>query len=83
MKKTCITIILCLVIVFLIIFMGQIQIDGERRMYNNGICHCGGHYKFISASTHRGAGSHSTVYVYVCDSCQDILELSNYFKKNT
>lgn len=80
--KGFITTILLFAIIGSIWLIGQIQINGERRIYNNGVCYCGGHYEFISASTHKTAGSHSTTYIYMCDNCQNILELLNYFKKN-
>lgn len=48
----------------------------EQKIWNNGICTCGGEYKFINGSRYRN----TTTYYYECDNCGDVLELQRHMK---
>ena len=44
--------------------------------YNNGSCkNCGGHYVFQTAVGHQ----YSTSYIYKCDKCGDLIEVTEYY----
>ena len=67
-----IVIIIAILIVLLVV---ELCIGDDK--YNNGICKlCGGNYVFQSAVGHYW----STNYVYACDKCGNMIEISTYYK---
>lgn len=73
--KTVITCLLGFILLLAIINYGLsegAQTDG--RIWNNGICACGGHWEFMG-TTH---GDRNT-YNYKCDRCNDLFNSHKYF----
>ena len=47
--------------------------------WNHGRCKCGGHWVYQQAIS-RGYYGMSTRYMYKCDKCGRIVELTNYYQ---
>lgn len=47
----------------------------SENQYNNGICSCGGTFKYEQAVGHR----YETRYLYICDKCGRSIEISQYY----
>ena len=47
----------------------------SSNQYNDGICSCGGTFKYEQAIGHR----YQTRYLYICDKCGRAIEISNYY----
>lgn len=76
MKETIIDLIVTIIgfifIIGLCVFCVRCQKQDDLINYNNGVCHCGGHYEYVEAVGHRG----TTTYIYSCDKCGHKIELS-------
>ena len=68
------SLIAIIIVIILISLFVESCIGADK--YNNGICKlCGGNYVFKNAVGHRW----STNYVYVCDKCANMIEISTYY----
>lgn len=65
-----VTILLIICVLFFIIM----EITNNNQ-YNDGICSCGGTFKYEQAVGHR----YETRYLYVCDKCGRAIEISQYY----
>lgn len=66
--------IVIVIAILIVLFIVESCIGADK--YNNGICKlCGGNYVFQNAVGHRW----STDYVYVCDKCGNLIEVSTYY----
>lgn len=70
-----ITVVLALFILFLFC---EIRGCDSKNQYNNGYCPCGGHWQYQQAIS-RGKYGEYTNYIYKCDKCGRIIEISNYY----
>ena len=66
----------------LLIGLGAIVNNYENKeaikLYNNGICSkCGGTYYYSQAVGHKS----ETYYIYICDTCNDLIEVNTYWGK--
>ena len=62
-------------LVGLIIILYIIDSIISDNQYNNGICSCGGTFKYEQAVGHR----YETRYLYICDKCGRTIEILNYY----
>lgn len=71
--KTILQIIVTIIIVIICLFSikgyTKYRKENLRQEYNNGICECGGDYKFINYT--QGYGEQA--YVFQCDKCNKII----------
>ena len=67
----------CLIVIIILIIGVFICKSCDGIKYNNGICKCGGHYEYQQAVGHRLG----TTYIYRCDKCGDIIELTDYINE--
>ena len=74
-KARLIVVILLLFVLFLI---NEIKGCDSKDQYNNGYCLCGGHWQYQQAIS-RGRYGEYTDYIYKCDDCGRIIEISNYY----
>jgi hypothetical protein len=63
------------IVILILIVLLFIQSCQSNNIWNNGICSCGGTYKFQQAVGHY----HSTYYMYICDKCGHSIEITNYY----
>lgn len=72
MKDIIIEIILLAAIIGGII-IGAVTCENIRdeKVWNNGYCECGGHFKYEQAVGHQ----YRTSYIYTCDSCGKHIEI--------
>lgn len=67
-------ILLLIAIAILIVLIFIENIIGSTQ-YNDGICSCGGIFKYEQAVGHR----YQTTYLYICDKCGRIIEIPQYY----
>ena len=65
---------LFIAIAIFIIFSFIANIAGSIQ-YNDGICSCGGTFKYEQAVGHR----YNTTYLYICDKCGRTIEIPDYY----
>jgi hypothetical protein len=60
------------------LFVGGIAVeeDADSDKWNNGVCLCGGTYKFANASRHK----QTVHYYYVCDACDHVIDTHKAMK---
>ena len=68
-----------LIVVFVIVclFCRSCTRIHDENAWNNGVCSCGGKYEYQQAVGHY----YSTDYIYKCNKCGDIIELSKLQKE--
>ena len=65
-----------LILIGIIIVLFIIDSIHSTSVYNDGICkNCGGHYVFQTAIGHN----YTTSYIYKCDKCGNLIEVSDYY----
>lgn len=64
--------IILLIVIIIFFIVAEIV---NNNQYNNGICYCGGTFKYEQAVGHR----YETRYLYICDKCGRAIEISNYY----
>ena len=64
-----------LILIALFIFLLFIDNIVGSTQYNNGICSCGGTFKYEQAIGHR----YQTRYLYICDKCGRTIEIPQYY----
>ncbi len=67
--------------VLIIILVGVCYLEKkhDEKIYNNGVCtECGGHYEYSQLVRNGTASTKS--YIYRCDKCHKIIELSSYYR---
>lgn len=59
------------------LFIALLFIDNivGSTQYNDGICSCGGTFKYEQAVGHR----YETRYLYICDKCGRAIEIPQYY----
>ena len=60
------------------LFVGglALEADTDNDKWNNGVCLCGGAYKFANASQHK----QTVHYYYVCDACDHVIDTHRAMK---
>ena len=72
-KGNIIILIICVIIIFM---MNACEATLSEKTYNNGIHEgCGGHWVYETAIGHR----YSTYFIYDCDKCGTVVELSEKY----
>ena len=72
-KGSIIMLIICIIIIFI---MNSCEATLSEKTYNNGIHEgCGGHWVYENAIGHR----YSTNFIYHCDKCGTVVELSEKY----
>lgn len=66
---------ICILLIIILQFMASCA---SHNVWNNGICSCGGNYKFEQAIGHRNY----TSYMYICDKCGRSIEIENYYPED-
>ena len=65
-----------LTVAIILVILQFIEDSNSKNNYNNGICSlCDGHYVFHQAVGH----AYSTRYIYKCDKCGNLIEVSRYY----
>ena len=64
-----------LILIAFLIFLLLIDNIVSSTQYNNGICSCGGTFKYEQAVGHR----YQTRYLYICDKCGRTIEIPQYY----
>lgn len=70
--------IFVLLLLFILFLFNEIRGCDGNNQYNNGYCPCGGHWQYQQAIG-RGKYNEYTDYIYKCDKCGRIIEVSNYY----
>ena len=67
--------ILALILIALLIIWLFIDNIVSSSQYNDGICFCGGTFKYEQAVGHY----YETRYLYICDKCGRTIEIPQYY----
>ena len=61
------------IVTMIVVGMSKREAHEDATTFNNGYCECGGVYVFNNTTTHKTAGTHDTMYYYVCDTCGRVI----------
>jgi predicted nucleic acid-binding Zn ribbon protein len=73
--------IVIVLLLFVMFLCSEIRGCDSSNQYNNGHCPCGGRWQYQQAIS-RGRYGEYTDYIYKCDKCGRIIEISNYYGGN-
>ena len=74
--KTLFIILLVIGVIFAICYAGvSLEYHFDSKIWNNGICDCGGKFEFVNASSVKGAGTSYTYYFYSCNDCGNVIKM--------
>lgn len=62
-------------IIVLLLGVSYFSYKEDTKIWNNGYCTCGGKWEYQQAIGHQ----YNTAYIYKCDECGKIVELSNVY----
>lgn len=63
-------------VIFAICYAGvSLEYHLDSKIWNNGICDCGGNFEFVNASSVKGAGTSYTYYFYSCKDCGNVIKI--------
>ena len=69
--------------ILILVFAGMVYQNNEDEKkfqeWNNGKCSCGNAWRFFDVEPWGNYGS--SVYYYICDNCENLLEIKTYMKE--
>lgn len=70
--------IIAFIVIVMIVMMLSMCISPRREMvtWNNGHCICGGQWEYADTKIHVANGHSWTTYLFACNQCNNMIELS-------